>query len=338
MSNYTPLVNFASKDGLPSGNPLKLVKGAELTGEFSAIAAAIATKFDGTLVYAPDGTAVQPSFGFTNNAGTGMFNAAGVLGFATSGLSRVSISGTGSATIGPPSSGTTLTVNGIAGQFVSFVVGANSVGNSFGQVIQAGTNSTDTNCLWVNATNSVQFAKIFGDGGMTLGSPTGGNQGLGTLNATNVFINGAALQTAASIAATYLTSATAAATYQPLGSAVTTGTFTAGTTGLSGATSSCKWTKVGNTVTMFMGLPSTLVSNSAVFTLTGLPAAIQPATAKYAACSPLILNGGSTTTSGSALVSGSTISFQDNGSTWTATGNKNFGDAVTGTTFVWDTN
>lgn len=46
MSNYVVTTNFLSKDGLISGNPLKLVKGADLTVEFNAIAAAIATKDD----------------------------------------------------------------------------------------------------------------------------------------------------------------------------------------------------------------------------------------------------------------------------------------------------
>lgn len=44
MSNYTKLVDYAVKDGLSSGNPSKLVLGADLDAEFNAIATAIATK------------------------------------------------------------------------------------------------------------------------------------------------------------------------------------------------------------------------------------------------------------------------------------------------------
>ena len=46
MSNYTKSTNFATKDNLSSGNPLKIVKGTEIDTEFNDIATAIATKAD----------------------------------------------------------------------------------------------------------------------------------------------------------------------------------------------------------------------------------------------------------------------------------------------------
>ena len=46
MSNYTKSTNFASKDALASGNPLKIVKGTEIDTEFNNIATAISTKAD----------------------------------------------------------------------------------------------------------------------------------------------------------------------------------------------------------------------------------------------------------------------------------------------------
>ena len=46
MSNYTKSTNFASKDNLSSGNPLKIVKGTEIDTEFNNISTAIATKQD----------------------------------------------------------------------------------------------------------------------------------------------------------------------------------------------------------------------------------------------------------------------------------------------------
>lgn len=48
MSNYTQVTFFAPKDALSSGNPSKLIKGAEVDPELSAIASAIATKYDST--------------------------------------------------------------------------------------------------------------------------------------------------------------------------------------------------------------------------------------------------------------------------------------------------
>ena len=46
MSNYSKAVDFAVKDGYTTGNPLKIVKGAELDSEFNLIETAVATKAD----------------------------------------------------------------------------------------------------------------------------------------------------------------------------------------------------------------------------------------------------------------------------------------------------
>ena len=73
MSNYTKATNFATKDNLSSGNPLKIVKGTEINTEFDAISVAIATKadtaspsFTGTPSLPTGTTGVTQSFG-TNN-------------------------------------------------------------------------------------------------------------------------------------------------------------------------------------------------------------------------------------------------------------------------------
>ena len=46
MANYVKSTNFAVKDGLPSGDPLKVVKGTEIDTEFNNIATAVASKAD----------------------------------------------------------------------------------------------------------------------------------------------------------------------------------------------------------------------------------------------------------------------------------------------------
>ena len=46
MSNYTKTTNFATKDNLSPGNPLKIVKGTEIDTEFNNISTAVATKTD----------------------------------------------------------------------------------------------------------------------------------------------------------------------------------------------------------------------------------------------------------------------------------------------------
>jgi len=46
MTAYTKSTNFASKDSLATGNPLKIVKGTEIDAEFNNIATAVNTKAD----------------------------------------------------------------------------------------------------------------------------------------------------------------------------------------------------------------------------------------------------------------------------------------------------
>lgn len=59
MTEYVKSTNFASKDSLASGNPLKIVKGTEIDIEFNNIATAITSKADLT----------SPTFGGTVTAG-----------------------------------------------------------------------------------------------------------------------------------------------------------------------------------------------------------------------------------------------------------------------------
>lgn len=60
MTDYVKSTNFASKDSLATGNPLKIVKGTEFDTEFNNIATAVATKAD-LLSPALTGTPVAPS-------------------------------------------------------------------------------------------------------------------------------------------------------------------------------------------------------------------------------------------------------------------------------------
>jgi hypothetical protein len=81
MSNYVQSTNFATKDALPSGDPLKIVKGTEINTEFNNIATAVATKAD---LASPTftGTVTIPTLALTNDlaiadGGTGASTAAG---------------------------------------------------------------------------------------------------------------------------------------------------------------------------------------------------------------------------------------------------------------------
>lgn len=75
MSNYTKSTNFATKDALASGNPLKIVKGTEIDTEFNNIATAISTKadlvsptFTGTPSLPTGTTGITQSFGNNTTA------------------------------------------------------------------------------------------------------------------------------------------------------------------------------------------------------------------------------------------------------------------------------
>jgi hypothetical protein len=56
MSQYTKSTNFATKDNLPTGDPLKIVKGTEIDTEYNNIATAIATKTDNSAAAITGGT------------------------------------------------------------------------------------------------------------------------------------------------------------------------------------------------------------------------------------------------------------------------------------------
>jgi hypothetical protein len=183
LSNYTPVTSFVSKDTLISGNPLKSVKGAELTTEFTAVQTALNSKIDGTVQFFPDGTAGQPSVGFTNNNGTGMYNAAGALNFATSGLQRISISAAGNVVHNAPTSGAAFALSYLAGgTAMTFNDGAGVTGayTSSGGIINFGATSA-------NALQLTSSVGIFTTGA------TGGAQGSGTFNATSLYMNGVAV-------------------------------------------------------------------------------------------------------------------------------------------------
>jgi hypothetical protein len=79
MSNYTQSTNFATKDALTSGDPLKIVKGTEINTEFVNISVAIATKADlasPTFTGTPLSTTASPSTNNTQIATTAYTDAA----------------------------------------------------------------------------------------------------------------------------------------------------------------------------------------------------------------------------------------------------------------------
>jgi hypothetical protein len=79
MSNYTKTTNFATKDNLSPGNPLKIVKGTEIDTEFNNIATAVATKTDNSAAAITGGTITGITDLAVADGGTGASTAAGAL-------------------------------------------------------------------------------------------------------------------------------------------------------------------------------------------------------------------------------------------------------------------
>ena len=128
MSNYTKSTNFASKDNLSSGNPLKIVKGTEIDTEFNNIATAIATKLDsasttgsGNIVLATSPTLVTPALGTPSAlVGTNITGTAAALNIGGTAATATNLAGGSNGTIPYQSaSGTTqMLAAGSSGQFL----------------------------------------------------------------------------------------------------------------------------------------------------------------------------------------------------------------------------
>jgi hypothetical protein len=82
MSNYTKSTNFATKDNLTPGDPLKVVRGTEIDTEYNNIATAIATKTDNSAAAITGGAIDGATVGATTPA-TGSFTTLAASGTTT---------------------------------------------------------------------------------------------------------------------------------------------------------------------------------------------------------------------------------------------------------------
>lgn len=154
MTNYTQSTNFATKDALTSGDPLKILKGTEINTEFANIAIAVATKADlvsPTFVTPALGT---PSSGVMTNV-TGLPLTTGVTGtlpVANGGTGVTSSTGSGNNVLstsptlvtpilGTPTSGVLTNTTGLP--LTTGVTGTLPVANGgTGVTVSTGTGST----------------------------------------------------------------------------------------------------------------------------------------------------------------------------------------------------
>lgn len=146
----------------------------------------------------PDGSAGSPSITFLSDATTGLYKAAATtLGFAAGGRSGGTLDENGDWVIPAPVTGVALTTTGATNWFAQKIFGDPTAGQSFGLAVAAGTNNADVALLIRNQAQSQNFLEIFGDGGIVVGAPAGGDKGLGSINASAIFQGGVALSASA---------------------------------------------------------------------------------------------------------------------------------------------
>jgi hypothetical protein len=177
LSNYTQTTFFAPKDALLSGNPLKLIKGADIDPELAAIAVAIASKYDASSVASAPvgfqaGSAGNPSIYFGASNHTGLYQSAtDSLAISTASTLRLSVNATGTVLINAPTSGIALDINGIDGQQYARLKGDMALFNI--------ANSTPVNVLQLSTVK-----------GWTGSGTNVTDAAVGALKALNFYVNG----------------------------------------------------------------------------------------------------------------------------------------------------
>lgn len=369
MSNYTQTTFFLPKDSLASGNPAKIIKGADVDPELAAISVAIATKYDSLNSFASpivfaNGSAAAPGVTFTGNTNMGMFRAgANDLGFAVAGAQVADVTSS-TWTFAVAVAMAAATFSGIA-SFADGAAGTPSIAfkNSTGTGIYRvgadifGIATAGVQRLTINAAGAATLNNATSGPTLTVGDTTSGlnNAKIGLLNFSTslnydagdseIYNSGTANLTIAAFGTLKLRAGNAlfmqitpAGLIQgqgPVAAALVDmtpdkGSFTGTYTGMSaGTTGTVNWTRVGNLV--IMTLPAlTGTSNSTSFTMTGIPASIQPTTAGTFGVLTVAADNGLTQWVGSAAngfeftISGGTMTFYKGGTAagWTATGAK----------------
>jgi hypothetical protein len=210
----------------------------------------------------------------------------------TNGSTRLSIANTGAAQITAPGSGTALQVTGASGSNALYAIANSTSGSSFGMRIDGGTTSADRGLLVNNQAGTTAYFQVRGDGVI---------QGRGSVAAALVDMT------------------------------PDTGTFTGTLTGMTaGTTGTVNWVRMGNIACVYITANITGTSNLTTFTMTGLPAAIQPVNSTSVAGGKYEDNT-VTECAGLATISGSTITFsrlvnappaQYGSTSWTGAGTK----------------
>jgi len=177
MSNYSKSTNFATKDNLSPGNPLKIVKGTEIDTEFNNIATAIATKTDNSSATITGGTINGAVIGGTT-AAAGTFTNLTVSTAATIASAAISAGTINGAVIGGSSplaiTGTNITANtGFSGPLTGAVTGnvtGNVTGDLTGNVTGNVTGNLTGNVTAASGTSTFNNVTISGSLDMDSGT------------------------------------------------------------------------------------------------------------------------------------------------------------------------
>lgn len=155
MANYVKATNFYTKDALLTGNPAKIIKGAEIDAEYNAIATAVNSKADTT---SPTftGTPQAPTATAGNNSAQ-LATTAFVSG-ALSTLGNMSTQAKSAVDI----TGGTIAGVTVAGTFTGNITG-NVTGNVIGNVTGSSGSCTGNAATATSAANAIGVGQTWQD-------------------------------------------------------------------------------------------------------------------------------------------------------------------------------
>ena len=159
MSDYTKATNFATKDSLPAGSALKIVRGTEIDTEFNAIATAVATKANSSDVTTSLATKTDNSAAAITG---GTVNGAVIGGTTPAAGTFTTLTSTGNTVLGDASTDTLNVGNGGLIKDASGNVGVNVTPNAWGsgwKAIQIGQGAN-----FVGRTNVVNQLQLIANG------------------------------------------------------------------------------------------------------------------------------------------------------------------------------
>lgn len=275
----------------------------------------------GSVTLVADGSAGAPGLAWASDTSMGFYRIGpSILGFSTAGTARGSINATGQWAINTPTGGVdALDINVSNGAFSATsnpafrVLNSNASAQTPMDFLSAGVLSGRIRNDFTGAMTYVTFSTgvhaFF----------TSGDSGVGSkifqVSPSAPFLSGLGTTAAALVDMT-----------------PDTGTFTGVGVGFTAGTNfACTWSRIGKLVLLSIG-GNIGVSNATTFTITGLPAVIQPATLAQAVPIGIARNNGADTSGAYALIIGSSaIQLGLSGSLvgWAGAGNKGFGNTVT---------